>query len=233
VVKSKWPDRELVGEMVEIPGGAFRMGDLAGDRHPDERPVREVAVRPFRLGKHEVTVAQWDRYRAENPRAAAGAGGPLDHPVTEVSWQDVQGYLQWLNGKTGGNYRLPSEAEWEYAARAGSATKYPWGDVYSADRANGSGISGTAPVGSFPANHWKLHDMIGNVWEWTADCWNESYAGAPTDGRAWTQGDCARRVVRGGGYNYLEWNLRVSNRNGYYATTDRVDNVGFRLAQDR
>ena len=187
----------LAGEMVLIPGGSFQMGDLSGEGRDDEKPVHRVTVPAFRLGKHEVTFAQWDACVADG-----GCGGyrPDDRgwgrgnrPVVNVSWDNAQSFIGWLNGKTGGGYRLPTEAEWEYAVRAGTRTKYHFGDSESelcryanhADRgtsfnwrnescSDGAGEQ-TAPVGSFAANAWGLHDMHGNVWEWVQDCWNESY----------------------------------------------------------
>ncbi len=166
-------------EMIDIPGGTFRMGDLSGEGFYDELPVHSVTVPAFRLGKYEVTFAQWDACVADG-----GCGGfsPNDkgwgrgnRPVIWVSWDDAQSFIKWLNGKTGGNYRLPTEAEWEYAARAKSTTEYSWGNDIGSNRANcdddecGDSYEYTAPVGSFPANAWGLHDMHGNVWEWVQE----------------------------------------------------------------
>ena len=129
-------------------------------------------------------------------------------PVINVSWEDAVAYTKWLSGQTGERCRLPSEAEWEYAARAGSVTKYSWGNEIGSNQANcdvcGSQWDGkqTAPVGSFDPNGWGLHDLHGNVWEWVQDCWNGSYQGAPTNGSAWESGDCSRRVLRGGSWNF-------------------------------
>jgi len=223
--------------MVDLPGGTFRMGDLSGDGLSTEQPVRTVSIRPFQLGKYEVTVALWRLYLADEPQAAEGTGSADTVPVTDISWNDAQGFIRWLNGRTGKSYRLPSEAEWEYAARAGSTTRYPWGDEYSASRANGEGTSeadrwdGVAPVGSFPANSWGLHDMIGNVSEWTQDCLNYSYEGAPVDGRAWESSDCKYRVVRGGGWlNRPAW-LRSASRSNFWPAY-RGSFIGLRLARD-
>ena len=232
--------RELAGELVPIPGGIFRMGNLIGDGRDSERPVHSVTVASFKIGKYEVTFDQWDacvseggcsRYTPDDEGWGRG-----NRPVIHVSWNDVQGFIDWLNDKTGGNFRLPTEAEWEYAARAGSITKYSWGNSTSNNRANcyedcGDRWSNTAPVGSFSANPWGLHDMHGNVWEWVQDCWNDSYVGAPTDGNAWLTGDCSRRMTRGGGWgNNSEIMYSASRIHDDISGRDQYQ--GFRLAQD-
>ena len=155
------------------------MGDLSGEGYKHERPVHSVTVKPFKLGKYEVTFAQWDAcvddggcdgYRPEDK-----GWGRDNRPVINVSWDDTRRFTNWLNDKTGGNYRLPTESEWEYAARAGSTTKYSWGDDLGVNRANCKNKfcrdewKYTAPVGSFPANAWGLHDMHGNVYEWVKE----------------------------------------------------------------
>ena len=227
-------------QMVYIPTGSFRMGDISGGGQSDEKPVHRVSVKAFLMSATEVTFAQWD--------ACAAAGGcsykPSDsgwgrgsRPVINVSWEDItKQYIPWLNKKTGEQYRLPSEAEWEYAARAGSETKYSWGNSIGNNKVNCDGCgsrwdnSQTAPVGSFAANAFGLYDMHGNVWEWTQDCRNGSYKDAPSDGTAWLSGNCGRRVLRGGSWYYdpyfLRSAFRVSNTTG-----DRVNSVGFRLAR--
>ena len=262
------------GEMVFFPGGSFLMGDLSGEGKDDELPVHGVTVPAFRLGKYEVTVGQFRRfveatgYRTDAERNADGNAGCLtdagggwnwtagsswrnpgfstgdDHPVVCVSWSDAQAYVGWLSVETGKVFRLPTEAEWEYAARAGSTTKYSWGDDVGSNRANcmnddsedfsgcGDSYEYTAPVGSFPANAWGLHDMHGNVWEGVQDCWNDSYEGAPSDGSAWESGDCGLRVVRGGSCVNGAWGLRSAYRNRLGRAT-RSSSLGFRLAQDQ
>ena len=233
-------ERELAGEMVSIPGGSFRMGGLSGEGWAYEKPVRTVTVPAFRLGRHEVTFAQWDACVADG-----GCGGYSpdgrgrgDRPVINVSWDDVQSFMDWLNGKTGGNFRLPSEAEWEYAARAGTTTKYSWGDDIGTNRANCDGCGSqwdndrTAPVGSFPANPWGLHDMHGNVPEWVQDCWHDNYEGAPYDGSSWTSGECNWRVFRGGSWGTSAGGLRSADRGGN-VRSPRSSLIGFRLAQDK
>ena len=229
------------GEMVSVPGGTFRMGDLSGEGIASEKPVHAVTIRPFKLGKYEVTFEQWDACVADG-----GCNGYLpddkgwgrgNRPVINVSWDDVQSFIDWLNRKTGGNYRLPSGAEWEYAARAGSATLYSWGDDIGHNHANcdndcGDSYQYAAPAGSFRANAWGLHDMHGNVWEWVQDCWNDSYEGAPSDGSAWESGDCGLRVFRGGSW-FQEASLITSSIRDYGPRFGHGHLVGFRLAQDQ
>ena len=230
--------------MVTIPAGAFRMGCLANDDDcfDDDQPVHEVTIgRPFALSVYEVTFAEWDACAA-----AAGCDGyPWDEgwgrgsrPVINLSWDDAGAYAAWLSAQTGAAYRLPSEAEWEYAARAGTATKYSWGNEIGVNRANCGGCGSqwdygrTAPAGSFRPNAFGLYDMHGNVWEWVADCWNGSYAGTPpTDGSAWLQGECSRaRVAR----RLLDQSARGSfaprTATGI-ASVNRFNNVGFRVAR--
>ena len=229
--------------MVTIPAGAFRMGCLSNDDDCSiyEQPVHEVTLaRPFALSVYEVTFAEWD--------ACVAAGGCRGHepedegwgrgsrPVINVSWDDARAYAEWLSAQTGAEYRLPSESEWEYAARAGTATKYSWGNGIGVYRANCDGCgsewggAGTAPVGSFQSNAFGLYDMHGNVWEWVADCWNASYAGAPSKGRAWFRGDCTARMSRGGSWYYGPRAVRSARRIGD-TTTVRNKVSGFRVAR--
>ena len=225
-------------EMVVVPAGRFRMGCLSndGDCSGDEKPVHEVTVaRPFALSVHEVTFEDYDRFAYPNKVADRGWGRGL-RPVINVSWDDAQEYVEWLSSQTGATYRLPSEAEWEYAARAGTATKYHWGNDVGANRANCGGcgsqwdIKQTAPAGSFAPNRFGLYDMHGNVWEWAQDCWNSSYAGAPSDGSPRLQGECGERVLRGGSWGNDPRFLRAAFRYGFTAGS-RSDVVGFRVAR--
>ena len=167
-------------------------------------------------------------------------------PVVCVSWEDAQAYVRWLSKETGERYRLLSEAEWEYVARGGTSTARYWGEseaeqcrhANGADAGTGSewvvschdGYARTAPVGSYVANAFGLHDVLGNVWEWTQDCWNESYQGAPSDGRAWESGECGHRVLRGGSWLYIPWDLRSASRN-WNSVGYRLIVNGFRLAR--
>ena len=255
--------------MVSIPSGTFEMGALNPSGYLKELPVHTVTVQPFQLGKYEVTFAQWDTCAADGGcegfqpyslgwdlgnRPYDEGWGRGDRPVINVSWEDAWDYIDWLNDKTGGNYRLPTEAEWEYAARAGSTTLYSWGNDFGRKRANcvnqskGSPVNVylmrdfdeichdrwkyTAPVGKFKPNAWGLHDMHGNVWEWTQDCLHPDYEGAPDDGRAWIRGgDCRARIVRGGSWDEGAHHLRSSYR-GRLKRTSRRFNLGFRLARD-
>lgn len=229
-----------VPQMLNIQGGRFQMGDLSGAGDRDEQPVRWVQMKPFRLSKFEVTFAQYDVYVEQT-----GAKKPSDEgwgrghrPVINVSHQDAKGYIRWLNAATGRRFRLPSEAEWEYAARAGSATQYAWGGAIGEGRANCDGCSNrqsfeqTTVVGRFAPNAWGLYDMHGNVWEWVEDRYHPSYNGAPSDGRAWSSGGDASRVLRGGSWTNGPDSLRVSFRNWIQANNRDV-NFGFRLAEDR
>ena len=226
-------------EMVVIPGGSFRMGCVSGrDCSDDEQPVHEVRVESFELGKYEVTFEEYDRFTAATGRDRADdeGWGRGRRPVINVSWEDAVAYTRWLSQQTGQRYRLPSEAEWEYAARAGTATVYSWGNEVGINRANCNGGCGsrwddqqTAPVGSFAPNGWGLHDMHGNVWEWVQDCYG-SYRGAPTDGSAWQQENCPQRVLRGGSWGsdprYLRSAFRVRD-----STSSRDLISGFRVAR--
>ena len=227
-------------ELVVVPAGRFRMGCVSGRYcQDDEQPVHEVQVGSFALGVYEVTFEEYERFaRATgrdrpNDRGWGRGGGP----VIGVSWEDAQAYAAWLSDETGEAYRLPSESEWEYAARAGTTTRYSWGQDIGRNRANCNGCGSrwdsdeTAPVGSFAANGWGLHDMHGNVWEWVEDCWHENYAGAPRDGSAWTSGgSCGRRVLRGGSWFSHPVNLRSAHRN-WVGAGARNDGLGFRVSR--
>lgn len=225
-------------EMVVIPAGRFRMGCVSGmDCEDNEKPVHDVVIaRPFAMSKYQITFRDYDKFPAPDKVDDEGWGrGAL--PVINLSWDDGAEYAEWLSEQTGKRYRLPAEAEWEYAARAGTTTDYYWGNDIGENRAKcyedacGDRWGNTAPAGSFQANAWGLHDMHGSVWEWVQDCWNESYAGAPTDGSAWMGGDCGQRVMRGGGYVNQPSELRSSNRSDSRRTL-RIYSVGFRLVQE-
>jgi formylglycine-generating enzyme required for sulfatase activity len=224
--------------MVEVPGGEFQMGCSPGDTAcvDIEKPAHRVVVRPFRIGRYELTQAQWRSVMSVNSPSAFKDD---DRPVEMVSWDDAQEFLERLNARNPGKpYRLPTEAEWEYAARAGSKTAYWWGATIGTGRANCWGCGSqwdskeTAPVGSFPPNAFGLHDTIGNVWEWVQDCWHHDYKQAPTDGSEWRV-SCfsTNRALRGGSWSAYSPIAHVSNRHGG-APGHRGDDLGFRLAQD-
>jgi formylglycine-generating enzyme required for sulfatase activity len=199
-----------------------------------------VAVERFAIGKYEVTFAEYGKFAAASRREKPNDRdwGRGNRPVINVSWEDAKAYAEWLSKETEKHYRLPSEAEWEYAARAGSTTQYPWGDEIGRNRANCNGCGSrwdaksTAPVGSFAANAFGLFDTVGNVWEWVEDCWHESYEGSPKDGSAWISGgDCELRVLRGGSWVINPSWSRSADRYRY-GRGDRDGSVGFRVAQD-
>ena len=229
--------------MIVVPPGRFLMGSPAGQGSDTERPAHEVTIaKPFAVAKFALTFDEWDACAAHGNCAqhvSDSGWGRGQRPAINVSWDDAQTYVKWLSRITGRDYRLLSEAEYEYAARAGSRTNYPWGDEIKLDgkaMANCDGCGSqwdskqTAPVDSFPANRFGLYQMVGNVWEWTEDCWSESYRGAPDDGSAWTSGDCSRRVVRGGSWNLAPVSLRSADR-GRSDTVVRVSSLGFRVAR--
>ena len=261
-------------EMVVIPAGSFTMGSPASEegREDDEGPRHRVTIpRAFALGKYEVTRAEFAAFVRDTGHKARGCwvfdgkewkdddskdwrdpnfSQSERDPVVCVNWDDAKKYLRWLSRKTGQDYRLPSESEWEYAARAGTTMERYWGESpdRACDNANVAdrtakqryskwdvhdcrdGYVNTAPAGSFRANRFGLHDMLGNVWEWVEDCWNDSYSGAPSGGRAWTTGECSRRVLRGGSWFDGPRDLRAAYRNGD-TTGVRLDGSGFRVAR--
>ena len=269
--------------MVAIPAGRFVMGVAPGEEEREalsdqfrnrSQPQRTVAVKSFSAGKFEITRGQYRVFAEATGRSSdgcfvwIGAGFEKDptrgwrntgyaqddqHPVVCVSWDDASAYVKWLSQRTGKNYRLLTEAEWEYAARAGTTTTRYWGDAsMSCGYANGADLTAhaqvpgavdwpvancndryayTAPVGSYRVNAFGLYDMLGNVWEWTQDCWNENYSGAPTDGSAWAIGDCSQRAVRGGSWEDAPLGLRAAYRVGS-PTVIRVYIRGFRVARD-
>jgi formylglycine-generating enzyme required for sulfatase activity len=231
-------------EMVVIPPGTFQMGDIQGDGSKSERPVHAVRIsKPFSMGRYEVTFEEYDRFAK-----ATGRRLPGDHgfgrgrlPVINVSWNDAVEYAKWLSKQTAKLYRLPTETEWEYAARAGTETAYWWANEMKPGMANwyeGGSRSGgkqTSPIGSFPPNPFGLYDTAGNVLEWVEDCWHENYEGAPQDGSAWKAAGgstCGRRVIRGGAWSNDPVALRSSYRSRGRAGRSRDWDIGFRLAQD-
>lgn len=221
-------------EMVPIAGGDFVMGSAADDGVPgEESPPHQVRVAPFYLGKYEVTQAQWQAVMGNNPAAYPHPQRPVD----KVTWEEVVAFITKLNQmENTSRYRLPSEAEWEYAARAGTRTRWFFGDdAAGLERfawINRGGDTGTRPVGRGAPNPWGLYDIYGNVWEWVQDCWHDNYAGAPTEGGVWSGGDCALRMLRGGGWNSPPAYARSAAR-GSLAPYLQDTASGFRLARSQ
>jgi formylglycine-generating enzyme required for sulfatase activity len=276
--KQSFKECDTCPEMVVLPAGWFTMGSPLSERErePSEGPQHRVTIsQQFAVGKFEVTVDQFAEFVKDsgyvpsskcwtfedgklelrpgrswrNPGVVAQSGW---HPAICTSWNDAKAYVAWLSRKTGKDYRLLSEAEWEYAARAGTGTRFNFGDNYNllCGYGNGAdqrakrtvpgaaswpavpcddGFAYTAPVGSFAANGFGLYDMHGNAWEWIEDCWNANYSGAPTDGSAWTGGDCNFRILRGGGWGGYPQSLRAAYR--FKSTGEAGDAAGFRVAR--
>jgi len=226
-------------EVVVVPAGSFIMGH--DGKYEIEGPAHPVTIADaFAIGVYEVTFDEW--------RACFDDGGctrmPDDHkwgkgrrPVINITWRDAQTYLQWLSAKTGHRYRLPSEAEWEYAARAGTTTAYWWGDDVGENLGNCRDCKSewskrsSAPVGSFKPNPFGLYDVHGNIWEMTLDCWNPTYQGAPADATARADGDCSYRAMRSGSWYYFSKNIRSSWR---FRSDIRVKSygIGFRVLRE-
>ena len=255
-------ERENLPEMVAIPAGRFLMGSPESeDGEDDEGPQKWIELEGFSLSSTEITLGQFKAFiDATNHEMGTscwvwegeweakdgvdwqspGFSQDLDHPVTCVSWDDAQAYVAWVNSNTDGGYGLPSEAQWEYAARAGTTTAFSTGDQITTDQANFDGnytYNGsstgiyreqTVVVGSFEPNAWGLYDMHGNVWEWTQDCWNQDLSNHPSNGAAMESGDCGRRVLRGGSWLNEPRFLRAANRSRN-STTKRYYYNGFRL----
>ena len=231
----KFKDCDFCPQLVVVPKGEFMMGS---NEHPHEKPAHKVRIsHPFAIGQYEVTYADWDqcveagacRYRPE-------AHGSPREPIGNLSWDDANAYLKWMSEKTGQTYRLPSEAEWEYAARAGTSKRFWWGDETGSAKANcsdcGAGTNGqSSAAGSYKPNPFGLYDTAGNMAEWVEDCWNESYHGAPADGSAWIKGTCSLRGLRGGSYGSKAAYIRSSARFRYDSDV-RYEANGFRVLRE-
>jgi formylglycine-generating enzyme required for sulfatase activity len=224
--------------LIAVNSGAFTMGNNADD--PSERPAHHVTIgHAFGLAKYSVTVAQWNACADAGacPRLSSDSNSAPNAPVRDVSWDDAQQYLRWLNKISGKPYRLPTEAEWEYAARGGTSTRYWWGDQMRKGNANckdcGEPWRADAPanIGSFAANPFGLYDMNGGVWEWVSDCWHTSYKNAPLDGRSWDEPNCQARVIRGGSWRDGASYMLSSTRFKYDGSV-RYSANGFRVARD-
>jgi len=224
--------------MVELPAAGFLMGSGGNSLNFEERPQHPVDLPAYAIGKFEVSFAEYDRFaRATGHRLPSDEGwGRDDRPVINVSWKDAEDYTRWLSEQTGHRYRLPSESEWEFAARGNTTTAFWWDGVISVNPANcfdcGSRWDGTstAPVGSFQANAFGLHDTAGNVQEWTGDCYHPNYQNAPSDGSAWQSPGCTQRAVRGGSYTSPLDSVRSAKRSQYDEGT-YLDNLGFRVVR--
>jgi len=264
-------------EMVVVPAGAFTMGSPAGEalRYPDEGPQRQVTfAREFAVSRLEITRGQYDAFSKATGRPAGvncytdrgrqgvwtpdpkgtwrdpGYAQTDEHPAVCLTWDDAKAYVAWLNTRTGGGYRLLSEAEWEYAARAGTTSPFPWGADPNSGCAHMNGADAgakstygdwttstcadgalhTSVAGSYRPNAFGLNDMIGNVWEWVEDCYEQSFDMAPTDGRANTFEGCPARVLRGGSWYAVPQDLRSAVRNYTYPSLVSMV-VGFRVAK--
>jgi formylglycine-generating enzyme required for sulfatase activity len=238
VFQDRLKDGGLGPEMVVIPKGRFQMGDIQGGRGSNEKPVHWVDINyQFAMGKYEVTFVEYDKFaQATGRKKPSDRGwGRGRRPVINVSWKDANAYTKWLSRQTNEKYRLPSEAEWEYAARAGTKTKYWWGNNIGKNKANCYGCGSrwdnkqTAPVGSFRANQFGLYDTVGNVYEWVTDNYQKSYNGAPSYGSAWKKAS-KYRVLRGGSWLNNPDNTRAAFRYGYYPDF-RNYFLGFRVVR--
>lgn len=267
---TEFRDAPYAPEMVVVPAGEFTMGSPEGEpfRLPNEQQHRVRVGYPLAFSKYNITRGEFAQFVAETGYEAKGCnlegtGGMKwepegdwrtpgfdqtdDHPVACINFHDAEAYAEWLSGKTGQRYRLPSEAEWEHAMRGGTSTAYYWGPVWEPGRANVDGQPGqpggraTTPGGTFPPNPFGLYDMAGNVWVWLADCYNASYNGAPTDGSAWKEGNCAMRVRRSGSWFNIEkaiegdyrqpGRLRSASRFASIPSL-RYSSFGFRLVRE-
>jgi formylglycine-generating enzyme required for sulfatase activity len=234
-------------EMVAIPGGSFLMGSPPGEGSDNEKPQHQVTVPPFFMGKYPVTQKQWEAV-ASLPKIARDLKSKPSHfkgderPVESVNWYDAVEFCQRLSGQTGRQYRLPSEAEWEYACRAGTTTPFYCGETITTELANyngnyvyangqkGSYREETTPVMQFPPNPWGLYDMHGNVWEWCADTWHGNYTGAPSDGSAWLNNDNDSSIMlRGASWFNFPLRCRSAYRNRNLGRDYFNDDFGFRV----
>ncbi len=230
-------DCDVCPVMVALSPRPFMMGNNSSD--PSERPAHKVALHtPFAIGKYEVTVGQWNQCVRGSvcPTMPSLGNVPENLPMRDVSWDEAQLYLKWLGTVSGKPYRLPTEAEWEYAARGGTTTRYWWGQEMKGGNSSceGCGMPWSEerppPVGSFPANPFGLNDMNGSVWEWVQDCWHSTYKGAPADGSAWVEGNCQARVIRGGSWRENGSYMLSTTRFKYDASVRQSQN-GFRVAR--
>ncbi len=223
----------LEPELIAVRGGTFMMGS---SEDPTEQPVRQVSVGPLLIGKYPVTVREWNAC-AFAKACAVTASGADDAPATNISWRDAEDYVSWLAKMTGKPYRLPTEAEWEYAARGGTQTRFWWGDRMQVGKAacrdcGQSTIDSPIAVGLFGQNPFGLYDMGGTIDQWVEDCWHKNYHGAPSDGSAWTSAECSSHVIRSGSWKNSASYVRPSNRDSYDADV-RYPTHGLRVVVSR
>ncbi|MCP4125640.1 MAG: formylglycine-generating enzyme family protein [Gammaproteobacteria bacterium] len=225
--------------MAILPGGEFQRGDLQGDGDGDETPPIHIKLKPFAIGLYEITFDEYGLFCADtrHDMPEDEEWGRGRRPVINVSWKDAQAYTQWLSNKTGHNYRLPSDAEWEYATRGNTNTRYWWGQQVGQTHANCEGCGSiwdgekSSPVGRFSPNGFGLHDTAGNVFEWVADCLHDDFSQDPTDGSPVDRPDCGKRIIRGGAWSFPPKEIRSANRWRDFPTR-RSDDTGFRVARD-
>ena len=225
--------------MVTVPSGTFRMGGASSIVSADEVPRHIVTIRSFAVGVYEVTFAEYNRFAAASGRKKPNNNGwdVKNHPVIDVSWDDAVAYTKWLSKQTGKRYRLLSESEWEYVARAGTTKSFWWGtkagvgNAHCFDCKSDYSTSKPAKVGTYKSNLFGLYDTAGNVFEWVHDCYHRNYKDAPDDGSVWEGGDCDVRITRGGAYRSPANSMRVENRDKFKSNKGQY-NVGFRVARD-
>lgn len=226
-------------EMMRLEGGMSIRGDLKGDGDSDERPPTEIEIKEFAIGVYEVTFEEYDRFCVSTGcRLPDDQGwGRGRRPVVNVTWDMANAFTRWLSRQTGDRYRLPTDAEWEYAARGGTKTRFWWGDEPDVARSNcaecGSLWDGekTSRVGRFNPNPFGLHDTAGNVFEWVADCWSDDFSQAPKDGSALEKPECGVRVIRSGAWSFPQREVRSANRWRNFQSR-RSDDTGFRVARE-
>ncbi len=236
VVRDRLKDGSFGPEMVMIPAGTFRMGDIQGGGDSDEKPVHQVSIKSFAMGRYEVTFAEYDKFTEATVRSKPEdeGWGRGNRPVINVSWKDATAYTVWLSQQTGKTYRLPTEAQWEYAARAGTETTYWWGNDIGSNKANcykdycGDNFKYTAPVGSFAPNQFGLFDTVGNVWEWTCSEYEAKYNNK--EKKCIRQKSGSPRALRGGAWSRLPRGVRAAGRNRN-SHGGRGNSVGLRLAR--
>ena len=232
-------DGTLGPEMIELKGGEYLRGDIQGDGDNDEKPAKKVKPGSFAIGVYEITFEEYDRFCNETRRTKPNdeGWGRGRRPVINVSWEEATAFTEWLSAKTRQTYRLPSDAEWEYAARAGTRSRFWWGDDIGGSRANCEGCGSlwdgekTAQVGKFSPNPFGLHDTAGNVFEWVADCYHDTFADAPSDGSAIDKPGCGKRVIRGGAWSFPPKEIRSANRWRDFPSR-RSDDTGFRVVRE-